>query len=448
MNNIDIPNFKIWVYDYDDSVLSYDYETKLYETSLLPPLPNQNSFFLPKHHQLKKKEIKKKKLTFEEYHKHLKKQMKEYSVVLIEDRKALVESTKLKIDFDYFDNSYKMKCADGTMKIYYRTHGNNVKTFFKRLCKNDKNEYKFKYFDDVYYDEYIWFKNCKNCGLMYLKEKGKYKDTYGYDFKMSYPTDMSDISFMMPTKRGKEKYITELPVAKYISFGIYRVSITCDDDNFNKIFTINDKDYYTSYSLKFALKMQKKLNIKIKLIIDSKPNAYIYERKDLISGNKLFGNWYNRLVDLKKEFPFNGLIKMLASSGWGHLQEAKIEYVDEPQLIEMLEEGKRISHHGNDLDYIIADIKMIGDRTRYSLINSKKAVYDLPFRLLPFITSFSRVKMGEVINKFDVYDDVLRIQTDSITFLKEFNEVVKGFMYDDKISGNIKFKHVNNYKKY
>ncbi|CAN0408296.1 unnamed protein product, partial [Ectocarpus fasciculatus] len=266
----------------------------------------------------------------------------------------------------------------------------------------------------------MWFKKCKNGGLMYLKEKGKYKDTYGYDFKMSYPTDMSDISFMMPTKRGKETIIRKIPEAKYISFGIYRVSILSDNEDFKKIFTINDNEYYTSYSLKFALKVQKKFDVKIKLIIDSKPNAYIYDRKDLISGNKLFGNWYNRLVELKKEMPTNGLIKLLASSGWGHLQETKLCYVDEPELIEMLNEGKRIAHKGENLDYIIADIKMIGTRTRYALINSKESVYDLPFRLLPFITSFSRAKMGNLINKYDVYDDVIRIQTDSITFAKEF----------------------------
>jgi hypothetical protein len=436
-----VPNFKIWFYDYDDSVVCYNYEEKQFEGQLIPPT-GINSFYLPKHEQLKMKE--KKKMTDTDFNEYLKGKAIAYSVNIVQYRNELLNSKTLKIDFDYFDNTYKKK--DG--EIFYRNHSQNVKTFFKRLCKDSKNQYKFKDYEDVHYKEYTWFKKCKNGGLTYLKEKGKYENTFGYDFKMSYPTDMADIAFQMPTKSGKEKIIAELPESKFVSFGIYRVSIKCDDKDFKKVFTINDLNYYTSYSLKFAMKLKSKFDITIKLIKDSEPNAYIYDRKDLISGNKLFGNWYHRLAELKKELPKNGLIKLLASSGWGHIQEAKLKYVDEPELIEMINNGSKIAHDGEDLDYIIADLKMVGDRTRYALLNANKSVYDLPFRLLPFITSFSRVKMGNLINKHNIYDKVIRIQTDSITMSEKFNENVKGFISDDKISGNLNFKNLNDYESY
>ena len=214
---------------------------------------------------------------------------------------------------------------------------------------------------------------------------------------------------------------------------------------------LNELNYYTSYSLKFAMQLQNKFDIKINLIFDDKPNAYLYKKEDLISGNKIFGNWYMRLKALKDSDPTNGLIKLLASSGWGHMQQVKIKYVDEPELMRMIDDDVKIgtkSDDYNDFDYIIEDMVGIKDRTRYSLIDTQKGVYDLPLRLLPFITSYSRVKMGRLINKYNYYNNIIRIQTDSIIFKNNIFEKIDGFIKDEKITGNINFKHINNYNKY
>jgi hypothetical protein len=47
-------------------------------------------------------------------------------------------------------------------------------------------------------------------------------------------------------------------------------------------------DVYTSLSLKFAMKHKKQFNIKIELINDDKPNAYIYDEKDCVTGEYIF----------------------------------------------------------------------------------------------------------------------------------------------------------------
>ncbi len=50
--------------------------------------------------------------------------------------------------------------------------------------------------------------------------------------------------------------------------------------------------------------------------------ALIYD--DLIDSSDVFYSWYNVLWKLKREFPSNKIIKKLASSCWGELQNRKI----------------------------------------------------------------------------------------------------------------------------
>ena len=131
------------------------------------------------------------------------------------------------------------------------------------------------------------------------------------------------------------------------------------------------------------------------------------------------------------------------------MQKLEIKHVNEKQLIKLQKDKKSVSNKYNEnTDYIIHDMKGLDNDTWYELIDCNKPVYKLPFRLLSFITSFSRIKMGKLINKHDCFNDVIRIQTDSITFQNEFKNNIEGFIYDKKISGDINFKHVNDYDTY
>lgn len=439
-----INNFIISV-KFQEVYLTYNYDTKEYrEYDIIPD--DINHFYLPKAYSYKKKYIKKNNITEKEYKELLKEALLSYSTTLICDRNDFLKSKKLKNKMDYFDNTLQV---DG--KTYYKNHRRNTRLFFKMFMKDkDTKLYKYKDYESVYYDEYKWYKLCYNSGLIHLKEAGKYYDTYGYDFKMSYPTDMCNIKFRIPTKKGTEKTLKELPPVKYLSYGIYRVKITSNDENFKKSFMFSPNNGYESYTLKFAMKMAEKLDIKIELIQDGKPNAYTYDKKDLISGNKLFGNWYYRIKDLKEELPKNSIVKLLSSSAWGHINELRRIYKTEDEVLKMIEEGKRISNEGENMDYYIINIRDIKDRTLYELLDVKKPVYELPIRLLPFITGFSRVKMGELIEKQNLYDNIIRIQTDSITLSEKIEHEIKGFdnfIYDKKISGDLEFFSINDYEK-
>ena len=190
-----INNFVVWV-ELENEYLTYNYETKQYCESVKLPI-KINSFYLPKSYEIKKKDMRD-DMTPEKYKEFLKVQMCEYSNNLVKDVNEILNFDLLKINFDYF---YQGKDNKG-----YRTHYNNVRRFLKQLLKDkDTKKYKYEGFDDVYYNEYSWFKQCYNSGLIHLKEKNtSYLNIFGYDFKMSYPTDMASISFQIPTKQGKE----------------------------------------------------------------------------------------------------------------------------------------------------------------------------------------------------------------------------------------------------
>ena len=83
--------------------------------------------------------------------------------------------------------------------------------------------------------------------------------------------------------------------------GIYRVDIQCSDNNFKKIFAFSKSNTYVDIYLKFALKHQKQFDVKIELIIDDEPNAYLYDVDSIINTRPIFDNWFNKLNELKSK---------------------------------------------------------------------------------------------------------------------------------------------------
>lgn len=58
--------------------------------------------------------------------------------------------------------------------------------------------------------------------------------------------------------------------------------------------------------------------------------------------------------------------------------------------------------------------------------------------------------MGELIEKQNLYDNIIRIQTDSITLSEKVEHEIKGFdnfIYDERISGDLEFFSINDYEK-
>ena len=73
------------------------------------------------------------------------------------------------------------------------------------------------------------------------------------------------------------------------------------------------------------------------------------------------------------------------------------------------------------------------------MINLKTNIYEFQFRLKAFLTDFGRVKIAKIA--LQNIDNVVRIQTDSITFDKPIVLNINNFAIDEKKCG--KFEIVN-----
>lgn len=448
---MDCPNYKVWT-NYNEKVLSYDYFDDCYSMSSIPP-QGIHSFFLTKNYHLTCEEQE----THENYKLYLKKQLKDYAYKLHKDRDEVLKfSSVIKMKFDYFDESYEK---------YYRSHKTNVITFFKRLCFSYKDqEVKFKHYDPINIKEYAIYKKCNTGGLVYFDQKYKNKtvETIGYDFEMSYPTDLSSKHFKIPTKQGKFCNVDILALeTKTIKYGIYHCKIISDDPYFKMVFSFSKNNWYTHYSLMFVLSYMKKpdrmtsehnrlFDVTIEPIACEK-NALIYENEDLVTGTYLFANWFSVVKQMKRKLKGNSIPKFLASSLWGTLCETQKIYCTEEEKLEWQADGYTFSislDDYNDVDYIIEDVEELNGTIRYTLFDMSKPIYKHNLRLLPFITSFSRYKMQKLITKNDWFDSIIRIQTDSINFIeKPSGTMPENFKLDEKITGKIHYEHLNKYNK-
>jgi hypothetical protein len=173
------------------------------------------------------------------------------------------------------------------------------------------------------------------------------------------------------------------------------------------------------------------------LIIDEKPNAYIYPKG--VRSSTIFGVWVDKLSKVKLKHPKNKLIKHLLSSLWGTLSMSNniIKTWDEIQ-----EEGLQIGM-GDGADYKITDYVLTETKDYYKLQDMKKP-YRYNLRLKSFLTAYGRVKIAEVAQT-DL-DGVIRIQTDGIVFDKKMKSKFPNLIPDPKTTGMINYEHVNKYK--
>ena len=311
--------------------------------------------------------------------------------------------------------------------LKYYCHYSAVEMMFKRLCKG-----KYEHFEDIDRTESSWIEKTHNGGLTFCSP-GTHQ-SYGYDFSSFYPCMMGEYHFIMPFKKGKETFITEL--SDKIALGFYRVKISSDHKHATKLFAFSKNDVYTSISLSHALELSE-YNFKVDLIVDDKPNAYIYDKG--IRSSNVFGTWLDKLMKIKKLMPKNKLVKHLLSSLWGSLSHSNniMKTYEEVQ-----KEGLKICMT-DKADYKINDFVWTNSKEYYKLQDMNHP-YKSNFRLKSFLTAFGRVKISEVA--MHNLDAVIRIHTDGIAFDKEMTMNISNLIPEDKTTGLIKYDHVNKYQ--
>jgi hypothetical protein len=294
--------------------------------------------------------------------------------------------------------------------------------------------------EDIMIEEHEIWEKCHNGGLTFCEPQTSM--SYGYDFSSFYPRILSDKNFMIPKSKGRSENILTMPTIENLKFGIYRCKIISSDPNFKKFFTFSKDDSYTTISLKLALENQKRFNVKISLIQDDKPNAYIYD--EIRTGDKVFGKWFKTLIEIKAMYPKNKLIKHLLSSVWGHLSKKNILRKTPKEIeIEKLDIGMKNAR------YIIKDyhVDEKEDNNEYYELLDTLNPYHFNFRLKPFISSYGRYLCAQIVLKDNNIEKLIRIQTDSATFNEEIDcSKFPNLLPEEKSTGLIEWSNVNRYK--
>lgn len=330
---------------------------------------------------------------------------------------------------------YQLKTNDIYTVNYTKffCHLNNVKHVLEDLTAGLLDQ-----FEPITSFEHNLFNHCYNGGQVYC-QPGTY-ECFGYDFSSKYPTILRSKRLKIGLGTPKHRTLEVLPSIQDIKLGIYRVKITCSHKDFNKIFSFSKQHHYADESLKFALTHKKRFGVKITLIQDGKPNAFIYDK--YVTGNKVFGNWFDTLIQLKEAFPQNKLVKHLLSSVWGCICHPRTINKTYEQIIK---EGIKIDEEYEIIEHYQKGLDGTNEYYELSPINN---MYKYNIRIKPFLTAIARNDIANVILDGDNIDYCIRVQTDSATFTKPIDyKAFDGLLPESKSTGKIKWNNVNRYQK-
>ena len=301
-------------------------------------------------------------------------------------------------------------------------------------------------FENVSLDEFLFTEDCFNGGLIYLNPE--YKNTtansFGYDYSSFYPNILVGEELKIPTKQGKTIKLESLNFEN-LKYGMYRVIITCENEQFKRIFGFSRQNTYTHFSLEFANKYKNEFGVNIELKTDCEYNAIVYEKEDLVSSKDIFKNWFNKLYALKSKCKDNQLLKRLLSSLWGSLTKCEKYYFNDEQD-EALDDDEAGQYVRVNETYYYHEGEII---TRYECVKKTKPYKFHYGRIKAFLLSVSRNVVGELIMDNKLLENVVRINTDGIVLNQEydFSDLPYYPKPEDKTTGLIKWNNVNNYVK-
>ena len=323
---------------------------------------------------------------------------------------------------------------------YYNTIMSMCEQTFNRFCgKWDRQ------FDEIDKIEGEWIEKCYNAGIMNCKPTENHIQCYGYDFKSSYLNDLCNITFS--TKKGEEKFLSKLPKKDKLQHGYYRVNIktideednTYEDSTIRMLFSFSKKNVYNEQQLKYALELKEKYKqLKVKLIVDSEPNCYVYKDEDLINGRNVFYRLKKALNEMRTRHPKNKLIKTLGTRLWGCLTKQNI-------IRKTVQEIEDENINFNTGEYEFKDQIYNPDNTiKYIEMYPKNKPFKHNMRIKSHITSYGRYKIARVVE--DDIKNVIRVQTDNVTFKTEHKELeCELLQLEAKTTGLIRWENVNHY---
>ncbi len=361
---------------------------------------------------------------------------------------------KYKSDFDEWNNQLKnYNYGNNVFKIDYTKYLDDKSGALVLLNRLTHKYDKLK-FQDANYKEFRKIEKCFNGGLTYFNYD-KYKNVavncYGYDFSSFYGVTMGNTDFKFPMMIGEYKKIKKLNFKK-LKYGIYECVITINNKNFENIFKFSGNNHYTHYELQLLNEHREQLEINIELLDDE---CLIYDdecefiNSDFFHTNNFCGlNWYDLLQNgLKKDLKGNQLVKNLISKIWGSFTQNNRRFFTEDEFFE-----QDVSDISDDYEseYKLFNLMTKRDGSKkYECILSKKPYVQKYARIKPFLTAYARTIMYRLIIENDLFDNIVRINTDGICLDKEcdFTYLEYHPKLEDKTTGNIVWENLNKWKK-
>ena len=326
--------------------------------------------------------------------------------------------------------------------IKYKKYFNHNDAVFHNWKSYHKAEVLNK-FEKVTKTEFYIMERCYNAGLITLNLDYKEKEImcYSKDFSSYYSNLL--INMKIPFREGKTYNLNSVTYGK-LKYGIYRIEIKYTNNQFTNVFNFSEDNHYTSTLLNSIYKYKDFFGLSFKLLeVDETYdyNALIWEYDDLMDGEKLFGQWLKDMLSVKAKIPKNKLLKHLLSTIGGTLTSFKNLYINNFSELDIT------SIYGNiDSEY---KLRKKTDTGLYKYVKSDDA-YKYNFaRIKPFLVSFGRKKLFELIMKHNLIDKVVAIHTDRITLTEDydFSKTNKYYpIHEDKSSGMIKFYNAIHYK--
>jgi len=315
----------------------------------------------------------------------------------------------------YIKNIENLKDISG---IDISDNGFSIKQTALNLVAKYFKPYQFQELDKR---ETEWYFNTKCQAAMYCAEPttitGKLIDANSF-----YSSMECSNKFIVPL--GNPQYSTLQTLPEVIQFGIYRAKITNYD---KRLFTGNDKNYYTYTDIKQALKR----GYSVELIQDGEPNFLHYNSSNRETGDKLFKGFVDMLYPFKKKNP---LVKRLLNILWGAFCQKKKQYADDIEV---------------DLDELddLEDFIAFGEGDDDCLLIKKNEYVHPHARIGVFLTAYGRAKMADYMEDF--IDDVYRVHTDGFytTSSKDFkfSDELGGFKLEDE--GTFQINNLNSIEK-
>jgi hypothetical protein len=278
----------------------------------------------------------------------------------------------------------------------------------KDICRYIYNQFqKTVTMENIPYHEYQLLNEATIGGLMYSK-KSEECTAYKYDFRAHYASVLQNPHLLIPIKKFKGEYISELP--KILKTGLYKVKIETDRTDVINFFKQTTYLYYTHTDIKYAI--SKNFNVKL---YDNDGNVNFLYYDTCINSSLIFEKSIKYLYNLKNgKFKNDLWMKTLVSAFWGSFTESKKQTIrvsnDVPQYDPP--EGYDIERHYED-----------GNDKVVTLKNIKSPAVCNEFRMKPFLLSKAREVVLKLFEKAKVnYEDILYIHTDGFILKKPLEE--------------------------